>query len=100
MNTDHSTTGAGRLAAWLALDARRAAGNALRITELFEADAQRVKKYSVEAAGLFLDYSKNRLDDATRDDLFALAEACGVAQRRDAMFAGEGTAMSKLVGTM
>jgi glucose-6-phosphate isomerase len=56
---------------------------------LFAADPQRFDKLSVEAAGLFLDYSKNRLDGRTLELLAALARERGVEARRDAMFAGE-----------
>src|SRR4051812_27156717 len=56
---------------------------------LFAADPQRFERLSVEAAGLFLDYSKNRLDGRTLDMLAALARERGVEARRDAMFAGE-----------
>jgi glucose-6-phosphate isomerase len=56
---------------------------------LFGADPERFERLSVEAAGLFLDYSKNRLDGRTLDMLAALARERGVEARRDAMFAGE-----------
>ncbi|KFI06990.1 glucose-6-phosphate isomerase [Massilia sp. BSC265] len=57
--------------------------------DLFAADPQRFERMSVEAAGLFLDYSKNRLDGRTLELLAALARERGVEERRDAMFAGE-----------
>jgi glucose-6-phosphate isomerase len=56
---------------------------------LFAADPQRFSLLSVEAAGLFLDYSKNRLDGRTLELLADLARERGVEARRDAMFAGE-----------
>ncbi|MCC2970760.1 glucose-6-phosphate isomerase [Massilia sp. IC2-476] len=56
---------------------------------LFAADPQRFDRLSVEAAGLFLDYSKNRLDGRTLELLAAVARERGVEARRDAMFAGE-----------
>jgi glucose-6-phosphate isomerase len=56
---------------------------------LFAADPQRFERMSVEAAGLFLDYSKNRLDGRTLELLVALARERGVEPLRDAMFAGE-----------
>jgi len=59
------------------------------MVDLFRDDPDRAQKYSVEAAGLFLDYSKNRLDDAARSRLLDLARATGIEARRDAMFAGE-----------
>jgi len=56
---------------------------------LFAADPTRFERMSIEAAGLFLDYSKNRLDGRTLELLANLARERGVEQRRDAMFAGE-----------
>ncbi|MES3023320.1 MAG: glucose-6-phosphate isomerase [Pseudomonadota bacterium] len=56
---------------------------------LFAADPQRFSKMSLEAASLFLDYSKNRLDARTLELLADLARERGVEQQRDAMFAGE-----------
>jgi glucose-6-phosphate isomerase len=56
---------------------------------LFAADPKRFERMSVEAAGLFLDYSKNRLDGRTLELLVRLARERGVEPRRDAMFAGE-----------
>lgn len=51
--------------------------------------ARRVEDFSLEAAGLFLDFSKNRITFETFALLMKLAEEAGVTQRRDAMFAGE-----------
>jgi len=59
------------------------------LSDLFAADAQRFERLSLRADGLFLDYSKNRLDDTTLRLLFALARERGVETRRDAMFDGE-----------
>jgi glucose-6-phosphate isomerase len=60
-----------------------------QLRELFSRDPARFAKFSVEAAGLLLDYSKNRISDTTMGLLFALARERGVEQRRDAMFTGE-----------
>jgi len=57
--------------------------------DLFAADPDRFERYSDEAAGLFLDYSKNRLDGRTLELLVQLARERGLEARRDAMFAGE-----------
>ena len=57
--------------------------------DLFAADPQRFERLSCEGAGLFLDYSKNRLDGRTLELLAELARERGVEARRDAMFAGE-----------
>jgi glucose-6-phosphate isomerase len=59
-----------------------------QLRELFAQDPERFAKLSVEAAGLFLDYSKNRLDQTTLRLLFALARERGLEAQRDAMFAG------------
>ncbi len=56
--------------------------------QLFAQDPERFARFSLEAAGLFLDYSKNRLNARTLELLLALARARGVEARRDAMFAG------------
>jgi glucose-6-phosphate isomerase len=60
-----------------------------QMRELFAADPQRFERLSIEGAGLFLDYSKNRLDGRTLDLLANLARERGVERLRDAMFAGE-----------
>ena len=60
-----------------------------QMRDLFAQDPQRFERYSNEAAGLFLDYSKNRLDGRTLELLVALAKERGLEARRDAMFAGE-----------
>jgi glucose-6-phosphate isomerase len=63
------------------------AGQHLR--ELFASDPGRGERLAAEAAGLYLDYSKNRVTDETMRLLVALAEESGVAGHRDAMFRGE-----------
>src|ERR1700733_5898109 len=57
--------------------------------ELFANDSGRLGKHVVEAAGIVLDASKNRVDDQLLAALFALARAANVEARRAAMFAGE-----------
>lgn len=56
---------------------------------LFAQDGERFNRFSVEAAGILLDFSKNRVDRDTMQLLHALARQRGIEQRRDAMFAGE-----------
>src|SRR6478609_6330021 len=58
------------------------------LRELFEKDPQRFEKFSLAAAGIFLDYSKNRLDDKTIELLTSLARGRGLEAQRDAMFNG------------
>ena len=55
----------------------------------FAKDPGRVERFSLTAGELFVDLSKNLITDEVRDALVALAEQVGVAERRDAMFAGE-----------
>jgi len=52
-------------------------------------DPDRGERLVAEGAGLFLDYSKNRITDETLTLLTQLAEESGVAEHRDAMFRGE-----------
>jgi len=59
------------------------------LRELFAEDPARGERYCAEAAGLYLDYSKNRITDQTLSLLLQLAEQSGLERRRDAMFAGE-----------
>ena len=56
---------------------------------LFAADPERFRKMTLDAAGLLLDFSKNRIDATALSLLLDLARECGVEARRDAMFAGE-----------
>jgi glucose-6-phosphate isomerase len=60
-----------------------------KLRDLFAQEPDRFDRFSMEAAGLLLDYSKNRVDATTMRLLAELAHDCGVEQRRDAMFAGE-----------
>jgi glucose-6-phosphate isomerase len=75
--------------AWQALKRHyeEIAGQNLR--ELFAADPERGERLTAEAAGLYLDYSKNRVTDETMRLLVALAEESGMPEHRDAMFRGE-----------
>ena len=59
------------------------------LRELFDQDPGRGERLCAEAAGLYLDYSKNRITDDTLTLLLQLAEQSGLEQHRDAMFAGE-----------
>jgi glucose-6-phosphate isomerase len=59
------------------------------LRELFDEDPTRGERLCAEAAGLYLDYSKNRITDETLELLLQLAEQSDLAHRRDMMFAGE-----------
>jgi glucose-6-phosphate isomerase len=74
--------------AWNALDAHRLGAQNLRMTDEFAYDSQRAERFSIEAAGVFLDYSKNRITAETMRLLLSLARERGVATQRDAMMAG------------
>ncbi len=76
-------------ASWQALAAHHAKIKDAHLRELFADDPDRAKRFAAEGAGLFLDYSKNRITQETMDLLLALAKERGVAERRDAMFRGE-----------
>ena len=76
-------------AAYQALETHALDAEQWDLRSLFAADAQRFPALTVDAAGLFLDYSKNRLDARTLELLADLARERGVESQRDAMFAGE-----------
>ncbi len=67
----------------------RLASGALSLRELFAADSDRCATFSCEAAGVLLDYSKQRIDRRTLESLLALARACRVEEQREAMLRGE-----------
>jgi glucose-6-phosphate isomerase len=75
--------------AWRALQAHHASIKDVHLRELFAEDPARAQRFAVEGAGLFLDYSKNRITGETMQLLVALAEERGLAAQRDAMFRGE-----------
>ena len=74
---------------WQALTTHHAQIKDVHLRDLFADDPGRAERFSAEGAGLFLDYSKNRITDETLRLLLQLAEERGVMKRRDAMFAGE-----------
>jgi glucose-6-phosphate isomerase len=76
-------------AAWQVLEQNAGVLRGSHLRDLFAADPERSETFSVEAEGLYLDYSKNRITAETITLLLQLAEERGVAERRDAMFAGE-----------
>ena len=74
---------------WQALKRHYEEISGQHLRDLFAGDPGRGERLTAEAAGLYLDYSKNRVTDETMRLLVALAEESGVAERRDAMFRGE-----------
>jgi glucose-6-phosphate isomerase len=75
--------------AWKALEAHHRTIRDVHLRQLFAEDPRRGERFAAEAAGLYLDYSKNRLTDETIRLLVRLAEDCGLRGRIDAMFGGE-----------
>lgn len=77
-------------AAWAALRHHfEDSGRAFDLRQAFTAEPQRFERFSLEAPEVFADLSKNRWSEATRALLLALAQECGLAERRDAMLRGE-----------
>ncbi len=86
--TDQSQT-PGERPAWRALaDHHRSIAGA-HLRQLFAEDGRRGERLTAEGAGIFLDYSKNRVTDETLKLLLALAEEAGLRERIDAMFSGQ-----------
>src|SRR4029079_397828 len=75
--------------AWKALEAHHRNIHTVHLRELFARDPGRGERMTAEAAGLYLDYSKNRIADDTLPLLVSLAEESGLRARIDAMFRGE-----------
>jgi glucose-6-phosphate isomerase len=75
--------------AWKALEAHYRATSGVHLRKLFADDPMRGKRLTLEAAGLYLDYSKNRTTDETIALLVKLATESDLRGRIDAMFSGE-----------
>jgi glucose-6-phosphate isomerase len=75
--------------AWKALEAHNKAIRGLHLRQLFADDPKRGERLTAEAAGIYLDYSKNRITSETINLLLDLAEAVGLRAKIDAMFRGE-----------
>jgi glucose-6-phosphate isomerase len=73
---------------WKALENHHAEIGGRHLRDLFAEDPKRGGRLCAEAAGLYFDYSKNRVTDETLQLLFQLARECQLEQRRDLMFAG------------
>src|SRR6202789_1138548 len=75
-------------AAWKALETHYQQVRNVPLRSLFSDDPGRAARFSIEAAGLFLDYSKNRITDETRKLLLQLAQESGLRERIHPMFRG------------
>jgi glucose-6-phosphate isomerase len=75
--------------AWKALASHYKTVSKMHLRQLFADDPTRGQRMAVEAAGLYLDYSKNRVTDETLKLLLQLAEESGLRERIDAMFRGD-----------
>jgi glucose-6-phosphate isomerase len=75
--------------AWKELSSHAKVIKAQPLKSLFESDPKRGLRMTAEAAGLFLDYSKNLITDQTITLLIRLANECGLRDRMDAMFRGD-----------
>ncbi len=75
--------------AWKALEAHYKKVGQMHLQKLFTDDPNRGERFTVEALGIYLDYSKNRVTDETIKLLTQLAEETGLRERIDAMFRGD-----------
>jgi glucose-6-phosphate isomerase len=75
--------------AWAALTTHWRAIESLHLRQLFAKDPHRGERLTLEAAGIYLDYSKNRITDETIRLLLQLATSCALPDRIEAMFRGE-----------
>ena len=75
--------------AWAALEAHHARIRDTHLRDLFAEDGERGDRLTLDAEGIYLDYSKNRITTETIGLLVQLAEQCGLRERIDAMFRGD-----------
>ena len=81
--------------AWAQLEAHFQKLKSLHLKQLFAQDPKRGEKFAVEAAGIYLDYSKNRITDETLGLLLQLAQESGLRAQIDAMFRGDAINVSE-----
>ena len=75
--------------AWKALEEHYQKIQSQHLRTLFAEDPRRGERYTAEAVGIYLDYSKNRITDETLRLLLQLADSSGLRERIEAMFQGE-----------
>jgi glucose-6-phosphate isomerase len=83
------------LPAWKALQKHHERTKSLHLRQLFAEDPQRGERLVVEGAGIYLDYSKNRITDETLRLLIQLAQEAGLGERMEAMFRGDAINISE-----
>jgi glucose-6-phosphate isomerase len=81
--------------AWAALEQHYQTVKDVHLRQLFAEDRKRGDRLAVEAAGIYLDYSKNRITDETLTLLLRLAEESGLRDRIEAMFRGDNINVSE-----
>ena len=84
-----NTTPVSTSATWSALTEHFESVKGSTLREMFAEDPSRAQRYSLEAVGLFVDYSKNRFSDETLRLLLTLADESGLRSKIDAMFRGD-----------
>ena len=89
METTQKLAPLGDRAAWKALKAHAQEIHDTHMKQLFADDPTRGERYTAEAEGIFLDYSKNRVTDETVKLLLELADESGVKAKQEAMFTGQ-----------
>ncbi|MCI0339314.1 MAG: glucose-6-phosphate isomerase [Acidobacteria bacterium] len=89
MTTIKHTTTLTQRPAWQALEHHYREHKDIHLRKLFADDPRRGERLTVEAAGLYFDYSKNRITEETVRLLVRLAEECGLPERIEAMFRGD-----------
>src|ERR1700760_1802554 len=89
MATTANTVPLTQLSAWKALESHYQLIKDVHLRSLFADDPKRGERLTAEAAGIYLDYSKNRVTDETLSLLLKLAEESGLRERINAMFSGE-----------
>ncbi len=78
-----------RTAAWTALEKHYEGMREVTLRQLFDSDAGRGARFTVQESGILFDFSKHRITEKTLELLIALASERGVAEKREAMFTGE-----------
>ena len=81
--------------AWALLEKHYQKLKGVHLRQLFADDRERGERLAIEAAGLYLDYSKNRITDETLRLLLQLARESGLRERIDAMFRGDNINVSE-----